>query len=58
LRHPLLERFSLEKLKYGICNYTKYLLREGTLVEKRELLFFLKKQTNSERQKDYTQIKN
>jgi len=23
-------------------NYTKYLLKEGTLIEKRELLFFLK----------------
>ena len=23
-------------------NYTKYILREGTLIEKRELLFFLK----------------
>ncbi len=25
-----------------VRNYTKYLLREGTLIEKRELLFFLK----------------
>ena len=25
-----------------VRNYTKYLLREGTLIEKRELLYFLK----------------
>ncbi len=25
-----------------VRNYTKYLLKEGTLIEKRELLFFLK----------------
>lgn len=26
----------------NVRNYTKYLLREGTLIEKRELLYFLK----------------
>lgn len=30
------------KSEVDVRNYTKYLLREGTLIEKRELLFFLK----------------
>jgi len=31
-----------DNVDIDIRNYAKYLLREGTLVEKRELLYFLK----------------
>jgi len=36
------QKKEISEPEVDIRNYTKYLLREGTLIEKRELLYFLK----------------